>query len=197
MLQRHQQHHALHHPPQPQQAGPIDAVDNKVSAGGILTPSQLIAHLQQLDPSITAATPQQLHHHVHQVLHQKPSLRTLQQMLPGGPDAVELAELLSDHQKVELIAAAAAAEVDAGIVDREHLASAVVDSLEALQALGLDDLANGKHFSSSLFALYISIRYQSLKFGSIVNMRQYPHEEVCYYFSWHCEPNSKFCFYGN
>lgn len=123
----------------------MDAVDNnKVAAGGILTPGQLIAHLQQLDPSITAATPQQLHHHVHQVLHQKPSLRTLQQMLPGGPDAVELAELLSDHQKVELIAAAAAAEVDAGMVDREHLASAVVDSLEALQALGLDDIANGE-----------------------------------------------------
>lgn len=103
-------------------------VANKVAAGGILTPSQLIAHLQQLDPSITAATPQQLHHHVHQVLHQKPNLRTLQQMLPGGPD--ELAELLSD-------------QVDQGTLDREHLASAVVDSLEALQAFALEDI-NGK-----------------------------------------------------
>ncbi|XP_034251058.1 ankyrin repeat domain-containing protein 17 isoform X2 [Thrips palmi] len=122
-LQRHQQLH-LHHQLPP--GGPVDpAAVDKVAAGGILTPNQLIAHLQQLDPSITAATPQQLHHHVHQVLHQKPNLRTLQQMLPGGPD--DLAELLSE-------------QVDQGTLDRENLASAVVDSLEALQALALDDI---------------------------------------------------------
>lgn len=124
VLQCHHQQ-LLHHTSQPVSSADVA---NKVAAGGILTPSQLIAHLQQLDPSITAATPQQLHHHVHQVLHQKPNLRTLQQMLPGGPD--ELAELLSD-------------QVDQGTLDREHLASAVVDSLEALQAFALEDI-NGE-----------------------------------------------------
>lgn len=128
-LQRHQQLHLHHQLPQGGSADPA-AVD-KVAAGSILTPNQLIAHLQQLDPSITAATPQQLHHHVHQVLHQKTNLRTLQQILPGGPD--DLAELLSD-------------QVDQGTLDRENLASAVVDSLEALQALALDDITvNGRH----------------------------------------------------
>ncbi|XP_067003505.2 ankyrin repeat domain-containing protein 17 isoform X3 [Anabrus simplex] len=132
-LQQDQQQHAL--------------LKSNMQPTSIITPTQLMAQLQQLDPLIVPATPQQLN----QVLHHKHQhLRNLQQQIipQTNVDHSDLSGLLSDQQqRCQLFAAAAEealAEVDKTSKSEEtsriELEEAMDEVAQTLGGFSLEDM---------------------------------------------------------